>query len=190
MISLILGLGNIGERYRGSRHNLGFEVVAAIASLLRIGFDVTGDTYETALHESEQRRIILARPTTFVNRSGLAAEALLQEYDLDPSQMLVVVDDFNLPTGVLRLRRGGTDGGHNGLASIIETLDTTEFPRLRIGIGPLPEDVDTVDFVLRQFEQSELADVERMIKVATKAAIFSISHHLDEAMSKYNVNPA
>jgi PTH1 family peptidyl-tRNA hydrolase len=190
MISLILGLGNIGERYLRSRHNLGFEVVAASAVLLKAGFDSTGDTYEAALQKSEQRRIVLARPTTYVNRSGQAANALLQEYDLDPSQMLVVVDDFNLPTGILRLRRGGSDGGHNGLASIIEALDTIEFPRLRMGIGPLPEDVDAADFVLGQFEQSELADVERMIKVATEAAIFTISHHLDEAMSKYNVNPA
>ena len=190
MISLILGLGNIGERYRHSRHNLGFEVVEAVASRFKAGLNIKADTYEAARRDGEQQPIILARPTTYVNRSGLAAEALLQEYDLAPSQMLVVVDDFNLPSGVLRLRRGGSDGGHNGLVSIIETLDTTEFPRLRMGIGPLPEGVDAADFVLGQFEQSELSDVEKMIEIATEAAIFTISHRLDEAMSKYNVNPA
>jgi PTH1 family peptidyl-tRNA hydrolase len=190
MISMVVGLGNIGERYRGSRHNLGFEVVAGVSSSLGEGIDAAADMYRALVHQREQRRIVLARPTTYVNRSGLAVEALLQDYDLEPSQMLVVVDDFNLPLGVLRVRRGGSDGGHNGLVSIIESLGTVEFPRLRLGIGPMPEDVDAAEFVLQQFEQSETADVERMIEVACEAAIFSISHDLDEVMSRYNVNPA
>ena len=195
MISLIVGLGNVGPRYEGTRHNMGFAVVNRIAKRHGVtpmrerpfyagaiaGLDLEGED----IHE-----LILIRPTTFMNRSGLAVRAVLEEFDLKPSQMLVVVDDFNLPLGALRFRPGGTDGGHNGLESIIETLETEAFPRLRLGIGPLPEGEEIVDFVLSRFAASELERVEKMVAQAAKAAIFAVLHRLEEAMSQFNHSPA
>jgi PTH1 family peptidyl-tRNA hydrolase len=145
------------------------------------GLDLEGED----IHE-----LILVRPTTFMNRSGLAVRAVLEEFGLTSSQMLVVADDFNLPLGTLRFRPGGSDGGHNGLASIIETLETEAFPRLRLGIGPLPEGAQTVDFVLSRFAPSELERVEKMVAQAAKAAIFAVLHRLEEAMSQFNHSPA
>jgi len=125
-----------------------------------------------------------------MNRSGDAAGALLNHYELDASRMLVVVDDIYLPLGRIRIRAAGSDGGHNGLESIIEQLGTEEFPRLRLGIGPLPEDADQVDFVLGEFEQNELTIVEKMIATASEAVMFCLEHDFEEAMSRYNQNPA
>ncbi len=104
--------------------------------------------------------------------------------------MLVVVDDFNLPLGHIRIRGSGSDGGHNGLASIIDELGTTEFPRLRLGIGPLPEGVEQIDFVLGDFEPDETESVKKMIATASEAVTFYLRSGLDEAMSLYNRNPA
>ncbi|HQL25241.1 MAG TPA: aminoacyl-tRNA hydrolase, partial [candidate division Zixibacteria bacterium] len=131
MISLVVGLGNIGRRYAGTRHNLGFEVLDRAAAALgapratRTGLD------ERTVCRRGDRTIVLAWPRTYMNRSGDAVAALLQDYGLRPAEVLVVVDDFNLPLGRVRLRTGGSDGGHNGLASIIATLETQRFPRLR-----------------------------------------------------------
>jgi len=125
-----------------------------------------------------------------MNFSGDAARALLQHYELDAGSMLVVVDDIYLPLGRIRIRSVGSDGGHNGLASIIEELGTEEFPRLRLGIGPLPEGADQADYVLGEFEENEHAVVEKMIATASEATMFCLEHDLEEAMSQYNQNPA
>jgi PTH1 family peptidyl-tRNA hydrolase len=125
-----------------------------------------------------------------MNHSGLAARALLRDTDLQPSQMLVVVDDFNLPLGRIRIRQGGSDGGHKGLASMIEVLQTEDFPRLRLGIGPVTDNIDAVDFVLSRFEKEETKSAEKMIDIAAEAALFAVNHRLEEAMSRYNVDPA
>ena len=140
--------------------------------------------------KSKAAKNIFAMPTTYMNRSGIAAKALLHRYELDASHMLVVVDDFNLPLGRLRFRGSGTDGGHNGLASIIDELGTTDFPRLRLGIGPLPEGVEQTEFVLGDFEPDEIESVKKMIATASEAVTFYLRNGLDEAMSLYNQNPA
>ena len=195
MFSLILGLGNIGQQYTGTRHNLGFEVVNLVAKKLgatsmrerpfcRAAAVLINDS------DSLETELILAWPTMLMNRSGLAAGDLLGELELDPLQMLVVVDDFNLSLGALRFRTSGSDGGHNGLASIIETLGTEDFPRLRLGIGPLADNKEVTDFVLSRFTENELTTAERMVALAAEAVIFAANHRLDEAMSKFNSNPA
>jgi len=125
-----------------------------------------------------------------MNRSGLAAVALLERVEREPSEMLVVVDDFNLPLGALRFRQNGSDGGHNGLASIIEILETEDFPRLRLGIGPAPEYSSTIDFVLGKFDKEELKKASDLTNTAAEAVIFASNHRLDQAMSEYNRNPA
>jgi PTH1 family peptidyl-tRNA hydrolase len=187
MLTIVLGLGNIGAAYEATRHNLGFEVVARVAKALKAKPQPPHTLYVWALAKSATK---LMRPTTLMNRSGWAAAAILAETEADPSEMLVVVDDFNLPLGALRIRRDGSDGGHNGLESIIECLGTQAFPRLRLGIGPVPEDVDKADFVLGRFEEDELKEVEKMLATAVEAVLFAIDHRLELAMSKYNVNPA
>jgi len=146
--------------------------------------------YDWAIARLDAAKIIFAMPNTYVNCSGIAARDLLQRYDLEPTGMLVVVDDFNLPLGRIRIRGSGSDGGHNGLASIIEELGTEDFPRLRLGVGPLPDGVDQSDFVLGDFEQNEIESVEKMIATACEAVMFYLERGLDEAMSKYNQNPA
>ncbi|UCG60487.1 MAG: aminoacyl-tRNA hydrolase [Candidatus Zixiibacteriota bacterium] len=190
MISLVLGLGNIGDRYRGNRHNLGFRVLQRLIADNQLQMQPGTSKYDWAIKETETAKIIFAMPNTYMNCSGIAAKALLQRYSLEPDRMLVVVDDINLPLGRIRIRAGGSEGGHNGLASIIAELETENFSRLRLGIGPIPEGVEQVEFVLGDFKQSETESVEKMIATASEAAMFCVQHGLNEAMSEYNQNPA
>ncbi len=191
MISLVLGLGNIGEKYAGTRHNVGFEVLYRVEQTLKAKPKRSTRDYDWAVAKQDDRKIILARPKTYMNLSGIAAEALLQRNDLSPSEMLVVVDDFALPLGTLRFRLKGSDGGHNGLASLIATLGTEQFPRLRLGIGPLPEGVeDSAEFVLSPFEKNEKEPARKMIETAAEAVVFAIDNRLELAMSRYNSSPA
>lgn len=192
-IELVLGLGNIGAKYVGTRHNLGFEVVSEMARTLQATPLPSRPDYESALVAPDNSRpepLILALPTTLMNRSGQAAADLLAETALEPSKMLVVSDDVNLPLGALRFRTGGSEGGHNGLASIVEVLETEEFPRLRLGIGLPADKEDRVAFVLDRFSEKERPEVERMVAKAAEAVIFAVAHRLQEAMSQFNYCPA
>lgn len=195
MIELLLGLGNVGERYVGTRHNVGFEVLDRVARKVEAKslkpLEYANRAIKTrGQSPSKDREITLAWPLTLMNRSGWAVEELLDLLELEPRQMLVIVDDFNLPLGTLRFRERGSDGGHNGLASIIETLGTTDFPRLRLGIGPPDDNRDTADFVLDRFVPDEVETAQRMLDIAAEATLFAVDHRLQEAMSKYNVSPA
>ena len=190
MISLVLGLGNIGRRYEKTRHNVGFQVLDLVFEKLGADRRKTTSEYNWAEKKLEERRILLAWPKTYMNLSGSAARTLLRENHLEPEDMLVVVDDFNLPLGRLRFRPVGSDGGHNGLESIIGELETENFPRLRLGIGPVPESRDSVDFVLGEFTPEEADPAKKMIALAAEAVIFALHNRFDEAMSKYNINPA
>ncbi len=190
MISLVLGLGNVGRKYIATRHNLGFEVVDRVCDALKAEAQPSTDEYNSAVARLGERRIILGWPKTFVNLSGVAAKQLLFSNGLSPAEMLVVVDDFNLPLGTLRFRASGTDGGHNGLSSLIEVLGTKDFPRLRLGIGPIPKGADVVNFVLGQFDPGERERVDPMVGRAAAAVLFVMMNRFDEAMSRYNVNPA
>lgn len=190
MISLILGLGNIGRQYHNTRHNTGFAVLDRVAETTKAKSFKQFHHGGRAEATIESQPVVLAWPDTLMNRSGLAAEALLDDLGLEPEAMLVVTDDLNLPLGTLRFRSGGSDGGHNGLYSIIERLGTEAFPRLRLGIGPAPDPDNLVDFVLGKFAEEEAEAVKRMVAIAAEAVIFAVCHRLQEAMSKYNRNPA
>ena len=199
MIKLVLGLGNIGRKYRGTRHNVGFEVLDRVADRLKAVPRPRRTEYDWATAqvspgvnnagEPIRREIMLVWPRTFMNLSGLAARAVLTENEIRPSEALVVVDDFNLPLGAIRIRSRGSDGGHNGLISLIEELGTEEFPRLRIGIGPLAKD-PVVDYVLGAFEPEERKKIDPVLDIAAEAVLFAIDHRLEETMSTYNYNPA
>jgi PTH1 family peptidyl-tRNA hydrolase len=189
MVSLILGLGNIGDRYAKTRHNVGFDVLELVATELKARRRASTDYYEWAEATGEERAVILARPTTFMNRSGLAAAALLARFGLEPAEMLVVADDFNLPLGRLRLRPDGSDGGQNGLKSIIYQIGSESFPRLRVGIGPPTEGLDPADFVLSRFSVDQAETVQKTIARAAKAVILAVHRPLTEVMSQFNSTP-
>ncbi|MGH8016527.1 MAG: aminoacyl-tRNA hydrolase [Candidatus Zixiibacteriota bacterium] len=214
MISLIVGLGNIGKKYIGTRHNLGFEVVDLAIKNSQAKPLKSEFFYQAFGTKIDDRKVVLAKPTTMMNGCGGAVIDLLDNFDLTPSEMLVVVDDFNIPLGALRLRPNGSDGGHNGLESIIDAIQSEDVPRLRLGIGqvraktsadqltdptascgrPDPSElerrqIDVVDFVLGKFKKSEEKIAKKMIDMAAEAVIFAAGHRFDETMSKYNHNP-
>jgi PTH1 family peptidyl-tRNA hydrolase len=195
MLSLIVGLGNIGSKYAGTRHNVGFEVVERVAQTLKARRLPPSSSFESAeaivpSDDGITRRIVLVLPTTHMNRSGVAVTELLEELGLTPLEMLAVVDDVDLPLGALRFRTGGSDGGHKGLYSIIERLETEDFPRLRLGIGRPADNEETADYVLSRFLPEEADQVKRMVALAAEGVIFAATHRFEEAMQQFNINPA
>lgn len=183
---LVVGLGNKGREYERTRHNVGFDLVDRLAE------EVRGAREHRTRHAvfvrgelGEGLDVALAKPMTYVNRSGEAVRELLDTLGLALTDCLVAVDDFNLELGVLRFRRNGSDGGHNGLKSIIDVAGR-DFPRLRMGIGPLPPTRSVVDFVLGRFEPGEMARKERMVLAAVEAVGVYGSAGITAAMNKYN----
>ncbi len=179
-----LGLGNPGKEYEGTRHNLGREVIELGAERLQLIFRPGKGEFIYA--HDPQNDLLLAYPTVFVNLSGRSAIDLSHQFHLNPDQIIIVCDDFNLPLGRMRIRKKGSDGGHNGLASVIDMLGTEEIPRLRIGIGPLPMEVEASEFVLSRFEPEEAEIVEK-VKVQSFQALIAIAKEgIEKAMTTFN----
>lgn len=151
---LIVGLGNIGEEYLNTFHNLGFLCVEALASELNLKFRKIECRAITAVKEIGGEKIVLAKPTTFMNLSGEAVKSLMQKYKADISDLIVLLDDLDLPQGTIRLRESGSAGTHNGLRNIVDLLSSTEFKRIRVGIGK-PEHKDIKDYVLSKISSEE-----------------------------------
>ena len=170
---LVLGLGNPGTEHQGTRHNVGFVVLDRTAERLGRPFLRRGRS-AVARAERGAGRVILAKPLTYMNRSGRAVAELLDELAA-PVELLVVCDDFNLPLGRLRCRLKGSAGGQKGLASILERLGHTEVPRLRIGIGD-PGRVPSEEFVLRPFQRSEEAPIDEALERATVCVLDWLEH--------------
>ncbi len=185
---LIAGLGNPGLRYRKTRHNLGFMVLDRIAQKERVKFKKKGQCQSCEVF-FDSKRVVLAKPTTYMNRSGIAIESVIKKYNLKIPRIIILCDDLNLPLGKIRIRKKGSHGGHKGLASIIDYIGTSDFPRLRMGIGNDPE-IDSIKFVLSPFKRSELQAVESMIEAATLAVREFVVKGIDSAMNLYNsLNP-
>lgn len=186
MVSLVVGLGNPGRRYRETRHNVGFLVVEALRG--RAGGPDEREAAHSALWGAavEGRNVVLARPLVFMNRSGAAVRALAEKQGASPAEVLVVCDDFHLDFGDLRLRRSGSHGGHNGMRSIIAALGTQEFPRLRIGIGAAPEGEDPADFVLERFAPDERARLGDVVARAADCVETVLQAGLEAGMNRYN----
>lgn len=169
----IVGLGNPGRRYSATRHNLGFMVVGELCRRWDLVPRPGRGAYDIAEVEFEEvvPRVVLVAPTTFMNNSGEAVRDVIERYGVTPAGMLIVLDDFWLPLGRLRFRPKGSDGGHNGLASIIQALGTEEIPRLRLGIGrpEMPPKSMMADFVLAKFEPGEREAVRDMVLRAADA---------------------
>ena len=185
-MKLIVGLGNPGRRYRETRHNVGWEVISRLARRARIAVDEEDGFSDVGRGSIGGTRVILARPQTYVNVSGEAVRDLRRHHRLRPQDIVVVVDDLDLPLGRLRLRASGSAGGHNGLKSIIEALGTTEFPRLRVGIGRPAEGVDPADHVLTRFTSDEQAVVDAALDRAAEAIETAIAEGIETAMNRFN----
>ena len=185
---MIVGIGNVGSEYEATRHNVGFMVVDLLAANARKTFKPGKGEYYFAEMRHAGEDVVLIKPTTFMNNSGVAVKDASQRYGVGMADLLVVYDDFNIPLGKLRLRKGGSDGGHNGMYSIIYHLNDDSFPRLRCGIGTgdvMPRR-DMAGFVLSEFGDDELPETERMIKNAADAVFVFVGSGIQTAMNKFN----
>jgi PTH1 family peptidyl-tRNA hydrolase len=183
-MKLIVGLGNPGRRYAGTRHNVGFEVLDAIAARYRLDWESAKAVAVIAKWRAQGA--LLAKPVTFMNLSGHAVGELLRFYKIELPDLFVVVDDVNLELGRLRTRAGGSAGGHNGLKSLIAQLGTDEFARLRIGVGRGDARRDLGDHVLATFEPDERPIVAEAIARAAEAVELFIAEGLEPVMNRYN----
>lgn len=200
IMQLIVGLGNPGEKYHHTRHNIGFAIADATAKRTRLKLSPGGSSKRSVwrtwlkrqdLAESGQgtyqgHAFTLIKPLTFMNRSGEAVVSYLQVLDLEPHHLLVIFDDISLPVGTVRLRKKGGAGGHNGMQSIIDHLGTADFPRLRFGVGSDFERGEQVDYVLSPFASEEQEVVETAVTQATDAVLTMLQEGIDIAMNRYN----
>jgi peptidyl-tRNA hydrolase, PTH1 family len=183
---LLIGLGNPGREYRDSRHNAGFMLIDRLAVRLNArGMKVQSKAIVTTA-EYEGRKLILAKPQTYMNLSGQSAQGLLNFYKLPIENMLVAHDDLDLPFGTIRIRPKGGPGGQGGMASTIFQLGTKDFPRLRIGIGRPPGRMDPSAYVLQDFSREEMKAISGIIDRAADAALEFVVNGLNAAMNKYN----
>jgi len=186
---LITGLGNPGREYAGTRHNLGFMVIDHLAERLGIALHAGRGEYRISSPHplpGTDREIVLLKPLTFMNNSGLAVREVVHYFKFELPHLLVVLDDLQLPFGNLRLRSKGSDGGQKGLRSIIQALGTQAVPRLRIGIG-FAREQDATSFVLSRFSKAEREALPDLIARAAEAVLDFCRHGLAYAMNRYNL---
>jgi len=183
---LIIGLGNPGREYKDTRHNIGFMLIDHIAVRLNArGMKMQSKAIViSALHE--ERKIILAKPQTFMNLSGQSVQGLLHFYKIPFENLLVAHDDLDIPLGTLRIRPSGGPGGQRGMASTIEQLGTKDFPRLRLGIGRPPGRMDAKDYVLQDFSKEDMKLLPEVLESGVDAALTFVTHGLNKAMNQFN----
>ena len=186
---LLVGLGNPGPRYVGTRHNFGFEVVDQIARDLGVSWRQASRHSLIAEARFVDQTVFLAKPQIYMNLSGRAVAELVEAEGVEASELLVFLDDIALPLGTLRLRPQGGDGGHLGLQSILQVMGTPEIPRVRLGILPEADPDDLSDFVLEPFTEEEREIVSGVIERAHAAARVILTEGIDKAMSVYNQAP-
>ena len=185
-MTIVVGLGNPGRRYQGTRHNIGFAVADEVARRGQAVFESgRGDTL-TARIGRGPASVLVVKPLTMMNLSGDAVAAVAGFYKVDAAAILVAADDVNLPLGRLRLRARGTAGGHNGLKSIIGCLGTEQFPRVRVGVGRGDPRRDLADHVLAMFDDDERDEVDRAIARAADAVETFLAEGIEAAMNRYN----
>ena len=183
---LIVGLGNPGEKYRRTRHNAGFMVVDELAQRLPQGAVERIDDAWAVKTEIAGERVVLVKPQGFMNRSGPVVEATLRWFNVEPDRLLVISDDVALPLGTLRIRPRGSHGGQNGLRSIIESIGSEEFARLRFGIGSSEPVLDLAGFVLSDFADSDVLRVQDMVSRAADAVCAIVEIGVEAAMNTFN----
>jgi PTH1 family peptidyl-tRNA hydrolase len=186
-MKLVVGLGNPGPGYANSLHNLGFMCLNYFARAHSIKFDKKQANARTGSGEVDGIKVLLARPQTYMNLSGQAVSRLARKFKIGLNDLLVVHDDLDLPLGKIRLRPGGSSGGHKGIESIIAELGSPDFPRLRVGIGRPPEDgADIIDYVLSDFTPEEKKIVARVLPGVSEAIRCFLTEGIEAAMNKYN----
>jgi PTH1 family peptidyl-tRNA hydrolase len=183
-----VGLGNPGSQYEGTRHNIGFTVVDELASRLKARFKAGRGEFYAALARHGESELVLIKPVTYMNDSGIAVEQARELYEAAIGDLLIVYDDFNIPLGTIRIRERGTDGGHNGMASVIYNLQTDEIARVRCGIGAdtMPMKRAMIEFVLSDFEPNEVERVQAMVQKASDAVLMCVTDGIAAAMNAFN----
>ena len=184
---LIVGLGNPGPEYDQTRHNVGFRCVDALAQAHGLAFDQKKKSKaRTADGLIAGKRVLIAKPQTFMNLSGTSVQGLAAFYQIPPRNILIILDDLDLPLGTLRIRPKGGSGGHKGLTDIIRRLGTQDFPRIRVGIGRPPGRMDPAAYVLRRFDQDDAPIIGPAVDRAVKAVEVWLVEGIETAMNRYN----
>lgn len=189
-VTLIVGLGNPGDKYARNRHNIGFMCVAHLARNNGIRLNKKEGQARTGSGEVAGKEVVLARPQTFVNRSGLAVSHLVRRYRVTRDRLIVIHDDLDLPSGKIRIRQGGSSAGHRGVMSIADSLGGGDFPRVRVGIGRPDvvedKDAEVVDYVLGDLTPEEEKTFEETIPRVTDAVQSLLTEDLDATMKRFN----
>ena len=185
-MKLIVGLGNPGSKFSHSRHNVGFECVEHMARKWRISLSERRSKVVLGQGEISGASVILAKPRTFMNNSGDGIKYLLTRFSASAQQLVVVYDDMDLPLGGIRIRPEGSAAGHKGMGSIMTTLSTQQFPRVRVGIGKVPEGEDGMDYVLGQFSREERKVIQMAVAQVTDAVACLLQDGIDAAMNRFN----
>lgn len=184
-MKLIIGLGNVGAKYTFTRHNAGFMVVDKLALDNGVSFKENSKLKSLIAKYFDEEEIILIKPTTFMNLSGEAMRAVIDYYKINPDNMIIVYDDLSLNLGKIRFRSTGSDGGHNGIKSIIKHLGSCDFLRLKIGIGPQPP-IPAEAFVLQNFEKDSLDNLKEVLNTACEAITYLRKNGIEKTQNKYN----
>lgn len=184
--ALVVGLGNPGREYGTTRHNVGYRVVDLLAEKWGVRLGRSRFQGRLGLGEVGGRRVALLHPTTFMNRSGEAVAAAARFYRIPPERILVVADDVNLELGRLRVRRAGSAGGHHGLESVIERLGSSDFPRVRVGVGTPEAAIDRVAYVLGRFRPEEIAPLTLALRRAAEAVEVWLTEGVEAAANRFN----
>ena len=182
----VVGLGNPGREYSRTRHNAGFEAVKILAKQWDIRIRKRSHLSKVAGVDRPGSKVLLVLPQTFMNASGRAAKSLVEQGGIRPERMVVVYDDFDLPLGEIRVRKEGGGGSHKGMGSIIQELGTRSLARIRIGIGPLPEEADPVEYVLAPFSDDERQRLAEPLERAAAALEMILEGDIDAAMNHHN----
>jgi len=183
---LVVGLGNPGEEYAATRHNAGFLLVRRVARSR--GVELRGWAFKarTAVVRGGDEDVLLALPQTFMNRSGVSVRDILAGREIPPDRLIVAYDDLDIPLGEIRVRKKGSPGTHKGMISVVDLIRTREFPRIRIGIGPLPAGRDAADFVLEPFGRDERPLLDASLADAEEALDMILAGGVDRAMTRFN----
>ncbi len=182
----VIGLGNPGRRYLHTRHNVGFFFVKRLAKSWEIKLRKRSCRSKIVLTEQHGEKILLVLPQTYMNNSGLAVKCVLESREVAPDQLLVVYDDLDIPLGEIRIRTSGGPGTHKGMSSVVQEIQTTEFPRMRVGIGPITPDETATDFVLARFEDKEISLLNTSLSAAQKALDLILNGNIEKAMNQFN----
>ncbi len=184
MIKLIAGLGNPGGKYSNTRHNFGFRAVDRFAQVKNLSWKNWNDTAEITSYTVSERKVLIVKPMTFMNNSGIVISSVLKYYKIQPSEMFLLYDDYSIPLGQYKFRTSGSSGGHNGINSVINQTKFSDFPRMKLGMGPLPAGAKIIDFVLSFFGQGEKEKVDSVLEQIPEILDTVLELGFDKAVSK------